>query len=86
MTRYVSFGPDIVVVVFLDGGSSSPSCKCKQILVLVFKKEEKKMYQGLETCCVSSPCPCHHFPCSCPLGGVVTWQSVEVWVVGDGTR
>ena len=39
------------------------------------------MYQGLETCRVSSPCPC-----SCPSGGVVTWQSVVVWVVGGGTR
>ena len=39
------------------------------------------MYQGLETCRVSSPCPC-----SCPSGGVVTWHSVEVWVVGGGTH
>ena len=41
---------------------------------------------------VSSPCPCHllplliPFPCSRPSGGVVTWQSVEVWVIGGGTR
>ena len=41
--RDTSFGPDIIVVVFLDGGSSSPSCKYIQLLVLVQKKERKNV-------------------------------------------
>ena len=44
--RDMSFGPDIIVVVFLDGGSSSPSCKYIQLIVLVQKKRKKKCTKG----------------------------------------
>ena len=44
--RDTSFGPDIIVVVFLDGGSSSLSCKYIQLLVLVQKKRKKKCTKG----------------------------------------
>ena len=85
--RYTLFGPDIVVVVFLDGGSSSPSCKCKQLLVLVQKrKREKKCTKGSRCNMSRALAPVISYPCSRPSGGVVTWQSLEVWVIGGGTR
>ena len=79
------FGPDIVIEVFSDGGSTSPSCKCKQILVLVQKKK-KKITKGSRRVASRALAPVVTFPCSCPSGGVVTWQSVVVWVVGGGTH
>ena len=74
------FGPDIVIEVFSDGGSTSPSCKCKQILVLVQKKK-KKITKGSRRVASRALAPVVTFPCSCPSGGVVTWKSVVVWVV-----
>ena len=84
-TRYALFGPDIVVVIFLDGSSSSPSCNCKQILVLVFLKKKKKCTKGSRCVASRALAPVVTFPCYWPSGGVVTWQSVDVWVVGGGT-